>query len=93
MATLISRTLSVLVVGGYVLIALWNGGIATAIMVALFSAIPLACIWIPEVIGSLAYIKGMPMNETPDWLVVFGGWLLLLLPLWAPWIAGSLTSS
>jgi hypothetical protein len=42
--------------------------------------LPLLFIWLPDVMGDLAFAKAIPLNHTPDGLIVFGGWILLLLP-------------
>ena len=93
MANLVSRVLSIVVVAGYFVVALATGGLVPSVTVVLLSLLPLACIWFPEVMGSLAYIKGMPMNETPEGFVVAGGWLVLLLPIYAPFFLRLLQST
>ena len=81
MALLVNRAASGLVAGGYLVAAAISGGVSTTLMIAVFLLLPLACIWFPDEMGSLAYFRGLPMDETPGCLVVAGGWLLLLLPV------------
>ena len=78
---LTSRIASCLVAFGYLIAAFLAGGWSTAGMAILFLILPLGCIWLPDELGSLAFVKGIPLDETPGWLVVLGGWILLLLPL------------
>jgi hypothetical protein len=83
MAFLINRVASLVVVGLYVAGAAFGGGLKAVVLVVIFSLLPLACIWFPDEMGSVAYMRGVPLNETPGGLVIAGGWLVLLLPITA----------
>ena len=52
----------------------------------MFLTMPLVLIWFPEEMGSYTgIIRGQYIDtETPGCLVSVGGWMLLLLPIWAP---------
>ncbi len=58
-------------------------------MVAGFLVMPLACIWFGDEIGEYTgMLPGPGINKTtPGSFVRFGGWLLLLLPLFWFWLA------
>ena len=81
MAILINRAASGLAAASYLFVAAINGGIYPLISIAVFLLLPLACIWFPEEMGSLAYVRSLLVKETSGCFVVAGGWLLLLLPV------------
>ncbi len=78
---MISRIGSVIVVLTYLVVALQSSGQAVSLIsVVLYLVLPLLFIWLPDVMGDLAFAKVIQLNHTPDGLIVFGGWILLLLP-------------
>ena len=82
---MISKILSLLIALAYITIALLSGaGWQTSKLVA-FLLLPMACIWFSDEMGNYTglLMQGGPMTETPGCLVVVGGWLLLLLPVFA----------
>lgn len=82
-----SRLLSGCVAIAYLLMALLGAGsLESAVRLALFLMLPLACIWFPDGMGSLtgvAFGLGRPTitHKTPGDFVALGGWLLLLCPI------------
>ncbi len=81
MAIVVNRAAAGVVAGIMLITFGVTGGIATMITGAIYLLLPMACIWFPDEMGSLASVKGLPLNETPGFLVIAGGWLLLLLPV------------
>tara|TARA_B100000700_G_scaffold49379_1_gene52220 strand:+ start:8910 stop:9233 length:324 start_codon:yes stop_codon:yes gene_type:complete len=77
---MISRIGSVIVVLTYLVVALQSSGQAVSLISVVLYLVLLLCIWLPDVMGDLAFAKAIPLNHTPDGLIVFGGWILLLLP-------------
>jgi hypothetical protein len=80
---IISRLFSLLVVIAYVAIALIAGAGWEVLKLAAYLVLPLACIWFSDEMGSYSgmLLQGGPMARTPGFLVVAGGWLLLLMPV------------
>ena len=79
--TLLSQTLSLLLAAAYLVTGCWTGGWQACLGILVCLSLPLACIWFPEELGDLGAIKGRPTSKSPASLVLFGGWILLLLPL------------
>tara|TARA_Y100001968_G_scaffold115303_1_gene104694 strand:+ start:2389 stop:2712 length:324 start_codon:yes stop_codon:yes gene_type:complete len=77
---MISRIGSVIVVLTYLVVALQSSGLDVSLISVVLYLVLLLCIWLPDVMGDLAFAKAIPLNHTPDGLIVFGGWILLLLP-------------
>lgn len=82
-----SRVLSGIVVLGYVA-AVWLGrGDAVAVFrIVRFLALPLACIWFPDALGSRTGVSfGLARfsisRATPGDIVALAGWILLLCPI------------
>ena len=44
---------------------------------SLYYFVPLMCIWYGD---ELEEFVGIPPGKTPEWILKFGGWFLLLLP-------------
>ena len=63
MAILINRAASGLAAASYLFVAAINGGIYPLISIAVFLLLPLACIWFPEEMGSLAYVRSLPAES------------------------------
>jgi len=85
----ISRLSSAVVTVGYLAAVLSTGaGLATLAM-ALYMVVPLLCIRLPDVRGDAAFSHALPLNHSPGWLTVFGGWVLLLLPVGFPFLKSS----
>jgi hypothetical protein len=86
---MIGRILSATVALTYLIIAFTIEGPIGVVKIAIFMLLPLVLIWFPEEMGSFTgVIRGQYINtETPGCLVAFGGWLVLLLPVWAPMVA------
>lgn len=80
---MISRLLSLLVGGGYLVAAYFFADGATVLRLALYLVLPLACIWFSEALGDFTGPtgRGSITSTTPGCMVAAGGWLLLLLPL------------
>jgi hypothetical protein len=57
----------------------------TAFIIGIFLILPVGCIWFSEAMGDYIGFGGMDgpaiTRITPGWVVAFGGWLLLLLPV------------
>jgi hypothetical protein len=83
---MISRILSAVVALTYLIIAFCIEGPIGVVKCSIFLLLPLVLIWFPEEMGSFTgVIRGQYINtETPGCLVAFGGWMVLLLPLWVP---------
>ena len=77
---MISRIGSVIVVLTYLVVALQSSGLDVSLISVVLYLVLLLCIWLPDVMGDLAFAKAIRLNHTPDGLIVFGGWILLLLP-------------
>jgi hypothetical protein len=77
-----NRILSGLLTAAYVVVALCGGGSEVAFKVALFSVLPLACIWFSEAMGGYTgpSWRGAITAPTPGLFVCIAGWLLLLMP-------------
>jgi hypothetical protein len=78
----ISRALSVVVAVVYLALALSMGAYAFYWCI-MFLALPLACIWFSDELGSYTgrFRGHLITTETPGVLVAAGGWLVLLLPV------------
>jgi hypothetical protein len=85
-----NRLLSVLIAVCYVILGCIMEGMAGAAIAALFSLLPLACIWFPDVLGEYAPSSSSFFGitaESPEGAVRFVGWMLLVLPAFLPVIA------
>jgi hypothetical protein len=84
------RILSGLLAASYVVVALCGGGAEVACKVALFSVLPLACIWFSEAMGGYTgpAWRGAITAPTPGVFVCIAGWLLLLVPVLAGIVDG-----
>ena len=89
----VSRVAAVLVAGGYLLIAILSGGMVTALTLLIYLMLPLACIMVPEAVATLNTWHPFDWDECPEILIVLGGWALLLMPLWTPWLATIITGA
>ena len=80
---MVSRILSAAIAVVYLTMACFTGGGEAALKCALFLILPLACIWFSEEMGLFTGVmRGQSITApTPGWLVAFGGWLLLFLPV------------
>jgi hypothetical protein len=79
----LSRKLSGIVAGIYLLIGLAEEGGEGAAKVVIGLIMPLACIWFSEAMGGYTGFtaSGGITEPTPGVIVWFMGWVLLLLPL------------
>lgn len=77
--------ISGLIVICYMALAIATGGEQECLEVVLFSVLPIACIWFPEVLGDYtgyAMMRGPAITSgSPPGCVSVIGWLLLLLPV------------
>ena len=80
MASLLNRSLSVIVAAVYITAAVLYGGATDAAKVTAAMLLPMACIWFPDALGQYAgTIRLHPItSSTPAFLVCAGGWLLLV---------------
>jgi len=82
LATILNRSLSLLVVVGYLILSgTYNGAGNESIKAGVCSLIPLCLIWFGEQIGPFTGYLGRGGNvdiESPGWLVCFMGWFLLV---------------
>jgi hypothetical protein len=76
---LVHRLLSGLVAFGYVLLAYRGGGPALAFRVSIGLLLPLACIWFGDEMGARTSYR--ITSPTPGFLVRWGGWVVLLMPV------------
>ncbi|MGD0897322.1 MAG: hypothetical protein ABR915_05760 [Thermoguttaceae bacterium] len=92
MACLVNRALSAAVAVVYLVLAYWIGGPALVVRWAIYLLLPMACIWFSEEMGSFTGVMyGRSVDsESPGCLVAFFGWVLLLSPIWGPWLAAAL---
>ena len=78
------RLLSLVVAACYLVFGYLAGGGFTPILLGVlgFLALPLACIWFGEEMGSFLGLRSLIQMtaESPGCLVRFMGWLLLLFP-------------
>lgn len=85
-----SRLISALIAAAYACIGLLFDGLNGAALAILFLALPLACIWFSEILGSYAPFSSSFFGiteESPEQAVRFVGWMLLVLPAFIPVIA------
>jgi len=77
-----NRVLSIIVVAFYIVAGGFAGGARVALLAAVFSILPLACIWFSQAMGG--YVgpawRGAITGSSPGIMVCIAGWLLLLLP-------------
>jgi len=82
LATILNRSLSLLVVIGYLIISGTYNGVGNEFVKAgVCSLIPLCFIWFGEQIGSFTGYLGRGGNidiESPGWLVCIMGWFFLV---------------
>lgn len=78
-----NRALSALVAGIYLVAAYSHGGGELAWKIGVGLILPLACIWFADAMGDYTGPTSSVAitSQTPGWLVCFGGWLVLLLPV------------
>jgi len=84
------RWLSLIIALIYLLISTFAGGIGGILRVFAFLVIPMACIWFGDEMGDyVGYLGSQSItSKTPGFMVRFGGWLLLLSPMWMPLVVG-----
>lgn len=82
------KVVAVIVAFFYLTAAYFFMGLEGLLKILMFLVLPLACIFFGESLGRLTEMKFSMIScrpvitkQTPGFLVVFGGWLLLLLPL------------
>ena len=77
-----NRIASSALAGCYIIAAAWWSGAEGALKVALFSILPLGCIWFSDAMGGYVGSNWREnITETsPGLAVCIAGWLLLLLP-------------
>ncbi|MFC1451825.1 hypothetical protein ACFLSJ_00600 [Verrucomicrobiota bacterium] len=76
--------LSGIIALAYLIGAYFTADAETMWKVGLFLILPLACIWFSDAMGGYTGVglgRGAITSTTPGYLVAFGGWLLLLLPV------------
>ena len=82
---LFSRAASLVIAAGYLVLAGLARGPEGLLRDVLFLLLPLGCIWFPQIFGT--FFRGISLvgpyitDPTPGAWVVFGGWLVLLLPV------------
>lgn len=79
----LNRILSGLVAAVYLATALYFESPEIAWKVGLFLIFPLACIWFSEAMGEFTGNSASVSitATTPGWMVLIGGWIVLLLPV------------
>jgi hypothetical protein len=88
----IGRTLSLIIVAGYIVIAALGSSegklVTDLLIVAAGLVFPLTCIWFADELGEyVGTLPGPAINrKSPAWMVRIGGWVLLLLPLLFFWL-------
>jgi len=82
------KAIAVVIAQFYLVAAFFVMGFEGMLRMLMFLVLPLACIFfggnlgsLTEVRFSLSFARPVITKPTPGFLVVFGGWLLLLLPL------------
>jgi hypothetical protein len=88
-----SRIISGIIAAAYLVAAYLMANGDGAFTVAVFLILPLACIWFSDALGEFTGL-GFPSltGTTPGWVVAFGGWLLLVLPV-VIWLIMGLVSN
>ena len=79
----LNRIISVIVALVYIATAYVFGSPELSWRVAIFTILPLGCIWFSDAMGDYTGIMGsMPITQSsPGWLICILGWMLLLLPI------------
>jgi len=79
----LNRILSGLVAAIYLATACYFEGPELAWKVGLFLIFPMACIWFSEAMGDFTGNSASVSitATTPGWMVLTGGWVVLLLPV------------
>lgn len=84
------KIISVIIAVIYLLLAAGAGGGEAFLRMILFLMIPMACIWVPDIMGgytgSSMGIGGSTFRRinavSPSSIVKFMGWVILLFPVW-----------
>jgi hypothetical protein len=78
------RTVSFLIAGLYLALALLVGGLESFLRMLIFLVLPLACIWFSDTLGGgtgLTFGGGYITKPSPGFVVYFLGWVLLAMPV------------
>jgi hypothetical protein len=78
------RTVSLLVAGLYLAVAMLVGGLEAVLRTLMFLILPLACIWFSDTLGGgtgLTFGGGYITKPSPGFVVYFLGWVLLAMPV------------
>ena len=80
MSTLLNRTLSFLVLVGYIFVAYRLGALFLMIKIGVALLLALACVWFPDAFGDFAGVVHFHRitTSTPAIFVRIIGWLILL---------------
>lgn len=96
MITLVNRSLSLLVLVGYIVAARHLGALDLLLKIGLPLLLAIACIWFPDEFGDLTGIVHYHLitTSTPGFAVCAVGWLILLgLPLVIWYIANGTSTA
>lgn len=79
----LSRAISAMIAVVYLVGGFAAGGAEVALRVLLFSILPVACIWFPDVLGDYTgiFLLDSITTKSPAGFVWFLGWIVLLLPV------------
>ncbi|MFZ3091682.1 MAG: hypothetical protein WA240_13810 [Nitrospirota bacterium] len=77
-----AKTISLIIAASYVVAAYVLGKRNEMLLgTILFLILPLYLIWFGEGVGKWRFWGHVTTSETPDFMVKFAGWLLLLMPI------------
>lgn len=76
------KVISLIIAAAYVIVAYVMGNSNEILLgIILFLVFPLYFIWFGEGLGKWRFWMHVTTSETPDYMVKFAGWILLLLPI------------
>jgi hypothetical protein len=82
-----SRVLSIVVVAGYLFVALKLDRPTLALRLMLWSLIPVLSIWFPTETSSAISGFSPTDYDPPERLILWLAWIALTLPIWVPIVA------
>ncbi len=79
------RIISGAIAIAYLIGAYTLADVETTFRLGIFLIFPLACIWFSDAMGQYTGLNFLTRpaitKSTPGWLIAFGGWILLFLPI------------